>query len=130
MFVFSIQVASCISVIPSLGYAYLQGYESRHLRVCEKNWIMAEKAHTSTRKFEVTAPILITNILLIWRLKFMEIGCQVVHKWKKGWEPLMYMICEKRVNMPKVYDLRWHFEALQSHVSHEVFWQQAVTSVF
>jgi hypothetical protein len=36
MFVFSIQVASCISVIPNLGYAYSQGYESGHLGVHEK----------------------------------------------------------------------------------------------
>jgi len=41
---------------------------------------MVEKAHASTCKFEITAPILITNILLIGRLKFMEIGCQGVRK--------------------------------------------------
>jgi hypothetical protein len=130
MFVFSIQVASCISVIPNLGYGYSMGYESGYWGVCEKNWIIMEKSHTSTHKFEITVPLLITNILLIWRLQFMEIGCQGVCKWKKGWEPLMYMICEKRVIMPKVYDLRWYFEALHSNVSHKVFWQQAVTSVF
>jgi len=31
----------------------------------------------------MTATILITNILLIWRVQFMEIGCQGARKWKK-----------------------------------------------
>ena len=112
MFVYSIQVASCISVIPNLRYLYPQEYESGHLGVREKNWIMAEKAHTSACRSEITAPILITNILLIWRLKFMEIACQGLCKWKKGWEPLKFMICEKKVNMPKVYDFEMTFWSL------------------
>jgi len=34
-------------------------------------------------KFEITATILITNILLICRVQYMEIGSQAVRKWKK-----------------------------------------------
>jgi len=34
-------------------------------------------------KFEITATIFMTNILLIWRVQFMKIGCQKVCKWKK-----------------------------------------------
>ena len=34
-------------------------------------------------KLEITETILITNILLIWRVQFMEIDCQGVRKWKK-----------------------------------------------
>ena len=33
----------------------------------------------TTYKFEITT-ILITNILLIWRVRFMKIGCQAVRK--------------------------------------------------
>jgi hypothetical protein len=40
-------------------------------------------------KFEITATILITNILVIWRVQFKEIRCQGVRKWKKVWEPLI-----------------------------------------
>jgi len=35
----------------------------------------------TTYKFEITTTILITNILLVWRVQFMEIGCQGVRKW-------------------------------------------------
>jgi hypothetical protein len=42
-----------------------------------------KKAHTSTYKFEITAAILITNILEILRVQFMERGCQGVRKWKE-----------------------------------------------
>ena len=34
-------------------------------------------------KFKITT-ILIANILLIWRVQFMEIGCQGLPKWKEG----------------------------------------------
>jgi hypothetical protein len=44
---------------------------------------MAKKGNTSTYKFEIMAAILITNIWLILRVKFMEIGCQGVRKLKK-----------------------------------------------
>ena len=37
----------------------------------------------TTYKSEVTATVLITKILLIWRVQFMEIGCQGVCKWRK-----------------------------------------------
>jgi len=35
----------------------------------------------TTYKFEVTATILFRNILVIWRVQFMEICCQGVRKW-------------------------------------------------
>ena len=83
------RISSCMAVIPNPGYAYPQGYESEHLGVREKkNWIMAgKKAHVNSvrqDKFEITATILIRNILLIWWVQFMEIGCQGVRKWKKN----------------------------------------------
>jgi hypothetical protein len=68
------------AVIPKAGDAYPQdisGYAKN-----KKNNVI-KLAHTSTYKFEITATILITNILLIWRVKFMEIGCQGARKWKK-----------------------------------------------
>jgi len=34
-------------------------------------------------QFEITATILITNFLLIWRVQFMEIGCQGGRRWRK-----------------------------------------------
>jgi hypothetical protein len=37
----------------------------------------------STYTIEITAAIFITNILLIWRVQFMEIGCQWGTKVKK-----------------------------------------------
>jgi hypothetical protein len=37
----------------------------------------------TTHKFAIIATKLITNILLIWRVQFMEICCQGVRKWKK-----------------------------------------------
>jgi hypothetical protein len=45
--------------------------------------MMEEKAITSTNKFEITGTIIITNILVVGTVQFMEIGCQGVHKWKK-----------------------------------------------
>jgi hypothetical protein len=36
----------------------------------------------TTYKFEITATKLIINILIILWVKFMEIGCQGVRKWK------------------------------------------------
>jgi hypothetical protein len=70
------------TVIPNLGY------EPGHWGVREKkNWIMAERGTyvngVRQDKFEITATILITNILLIRRVQFMEIGSQRVRKWKK-----------------------------------------------
>jgi hypothetical protein len=65
-------------VIPNLGYAYPRGYEPGYLGVREKYLIMAGKGYlltVTTYKIEITANILITNILLIRRLQFMEIGC-------------------------------------------------------
>jgi hypothetical protein len=41
-------------------------------------------------KFKITATILITNILLIWRVQFMEIECHGGTQVKWGWEPLIY----------------------------------------
>jgi hypothetical protein len=44
---------------------------------------MAEKGYLFTitkYTFEITAAILITNILLIWKVEFMEVGCQGVRK--------------------------------------------------
>jgi hypothetical protein len=38
----------------------------------------------TTYKFELTATKWITNILLIQRVQFMEIGCQGVWEWKKA----------------------------------------------
>ena len=75
------------------------GYEPGHLGVREKNWRVAEKGQihntllgylfkVTTYKFEITAIISITNILLTWRAQFMEIGCQEVQKWKQDSEPL------------------------------------------
>jgi hypothetical protein len=40
-------------------------YEPGHLEVRERNLIMAATAHNSAYKFEITAAVLITNILLI-----------------------------------------------------------------
>jgi hypothetical protein len=37
----------------------------------------------NTYKFEIIATILITSILLIWGVKFMERVCQGAHKWQK-----------------------------------------------
>jgi len=37
----------------------------------------------TTHTFEITAHILIIKVLLIWRVEFMEIGCQMVREWKK-----------------------------------------------
>ena len=42
----------------------------------------------TTYKFEMTATILITNILQICRVQFMEISCQRGTQVEKGWEPL------------------------------------------
>jgi hypothetical protein len=38
----------------------------------------------TTYKFEITATILITNILLIWRVQFMETGCKGESKRKQA----------------------------------------------
>jgi hypothetical protein len=76
----------CNALIPNLGY------EPGHWGVRpKKNWITAENRHViglffftvTTNKFEITKVVLITKILLIWRVKFMEIRCQGVRKWKK-----------------------------------------------
>ena len=77
------------TVIPNLGYTYPQWYEPGHLGVCEKKKIewWGEKGTyvNSVRqdKFEITETILITNILLIWRVQFVEIGSEGVRKWKR-----------------------------------------------
>ena len=50
----------------------------------KKRHIRKQLQFTVTKyKFETTATILITNILLIWNVHFMEIGCRGVHKWRK-----------------------------------------------
>ena len=67
-----------------------------HLEVSKKkNRIIAEKAtyiHTYIIGLFILScniqiwnnSIYITNILLTWRVQFMEIGCQGVRKWKKS----------------------------------------------
>jgi len=84
------RMGSSRAVIPKLGYAYPPEVRTRTFRGTRKNWIMAGKCTllgylftVTTYKFQITATILITNILLIWRVQFMEIGCQGVRKWKK-----------------------------------------------
>ena len=73
-------------MIPKLGYAYPQEYEPEYLGVREKKRIMAGKQvrqQCNTRhesKFEIRAIILITNILLVGRVRYMEIGNQVIRK--------------------------------------------------
>jgi hypothetical protein len=59
-------------VIPNLGYVYPQGYEPGHLGVREKKLnnggkrpLLGYLFAVTTFKFEITATILITNILLI-----------------------------------------------------------------
>jgi hypothetical protein len=42
----------------------------------EKGTLLEYLFTVTTHKFEITATILITNILLIWRVEFMEIGCK------------------------------------------------------
>ena len=75
-------------VIPNLGYAYprlgitLTGARKK-LNNGGKRHMCQHCKPVTTYKFEITATILITNILLIWRVQFMEIGCQGVGKWKK-----------------------------------------------
>lgn len=76
--------SSSTAAIPNRGVRVTPG----HSRAREKNCIMAEKGSVlghlftvTTHNFEITATILITNILLVRRVQFMELGCQV-------WEPL------------------------------------------
>jgi len=77
------------AVIPNLGYVYPQGYEPGHLEVREKNWIVAEKGTyvSSVSKIQVKSCEINGTLWrvaeIIWRVKFMEIGCQGVRKWKK-----------------------------------------------
>jgi hypothetical protein len=62
-------------VISNVGYAYTHGYEPGHLGVGEKKLNNGGKMHihillgylftVTTNKFEITATILITNILQI-----------------------------------------------------------------
>ena len=85
----------CVSMLCSTYIATLDGLMQRfptwvtNLNIGDKrrNWIMVERGTyvISVRKdkFEITGTILITNILLIWRVQFMEIGCWGVRKWKK-----------------------------------------------
>jgi hypothetical protein len=67
-------------VIPNLEYTYPQGYEPGYLGARKKLNNGRKKAKMSTYKFEITETILITNILLIWCVQFMEIGCQGVRE--------------------------------------------------
>jgi len=69
------------AVIFILGYAFPLGHEPVHLGVLEKLFHCFLLTVT-TYKFDITT-ILITNILLIWRVKFMELGCQGARKWEK-----------------------------------------------
>jgi hypothetical protein len=46
-------------------------------------WRTKLRVHTSTYRFEIRATILITNILLICRVHFVEICCPWVCNWKK-----------------------------------------------
>ena len=79
------------TVIPNVGYAYPQGWEPGHLGAREKKKLntggkmpLLDYLFTvTTYKFEITAAVLITNILRIWRVQFMEIGCHGVREWKK-----------------------------------------------
>ena len=63
------------------------GVQTRTFRGTRKNWIMVGKGYlyaVTTYTLEITAAVLITNILLIRRVQFMEVGCQGVRKWIKG----------------------------------------------
>jgi hypothetical protein len=61
---------------------------NRTFRGTRKKW-MAERGHCWAvylqlqHKLEITATVLITNILLTWRVQFMETCCQGVRKWNK-----------------------------------------------
>jgi hypothetical protein len=67
------QCRSIKTVIPNVGFVYPQGYEPGHLGVREKKKfntggkmpLLGYLFKVSTYKFEITATILITNILLI-----------------------------------------------------------------
>jgi len=65
------------------------GLQNRTLKSVQKNIINGGKRHihqqcntATTYKPEIPTAILITNILLIWKLQFMKMGCQGVCKWK------------------------------------------------
>jgi hypothetical protein len=80
-----------VTVIPNLGY------EPGHLEVREKKLnndgkrpLLGYLFRVTIYKFEITANTLITKILLILRVQFMEIGCQWGTQVKKVWEPLLY----------------------------------------
>ena len=69
------------AVIPNLEYAYPQEYKPGYLGVREKLFHCFLLTVTAY-KFEVTTTILITNILIIWRVQFMEIDYQGARKWE------------------------------------------------
>jgi hypothetical protein len=66
-------VLSSTAVIPNLGYAYPQVYEPENLGVCgkklnnggKKGTLLGYLLRVTTHKFDITATILITNVLLI-----------------------------------------------------------------
>ena len=75
-----------VRVPPGVRTRTFRGKRKKKLNNGGKRHIRQQLQFTvTTYKFETTATILITNILLIRKRQFMEIGCQWVRKWKKGW---------------------------------------------
>jgi len=72
------------AVISNLGYAYPKGCTNQDIYgYAEKFDNDGKSTYVNSVRQDTTASVLIINILLRWRVQFMEIGSQGVRKWKK-----------------------------------------------